>query len=372
MNWILLIILINSIYVLLLTLSNTVYLALASKSPAICNGAFVSVCVPARNETKNLRRCLESLACQSYSSYEVLVYDDDSSDDTLAIAKEFEKIHPHFKVFEGHGPPSEWYGKPYAMYQLSVRAAGEILLFTDADTVHSQDSVAWVATNMEKHRADMISAYPRHLTGSFGSKLVMPNIYVITALLVPLWLIPKGTNPLFSHAIGQYLAFRSASYREAGGHAAVKGFISEDIFMARHMKRSGFRCLFLDAKTYVSCFMYEDAREAIDGVAKNIFDFFEKKLYPILILNVYVFLLLLSPIFLLLFLGHIHNVLLLAGLSHTLLSISWMLLLYPRKMPWYLPLIFPVLLVCILFAAWVSVARSTSGAGHRGKGRIVR
>lgn len=42
----------------------------------------VSILVPARNEGRNIRACMESLLIQDYPDYEVLVLNDHSSDDT--------------------------------------------------------------------------------------------------------------------------------------------------------------------------------------------------------------------------------------------------------------------------------------------------
>src|SRR3569833_29524 len=51
----------------------------------------ISVLIPARNEEKNIRICLDALARQSYPPdlFEVIVIDDHSSDSTAAIVKEF-------------------------------------------------------------------------------------------------------------------------------------------------------------------------------------------------------------------------------------------------------------------------------------------
>src|SRR5215831_20118572 len=49
------------------------------------NHPLVSVIVPARNEERNIRRCVESLLDQSYPNYEVIVVDDGSTDGTADI-----------------------------------------------------------------------------------------------------------------------------------------------------------------------------------------------------------------------------------------------------------------------------------------------
>ena len=48
---------------------------------------FVSVVVPARNEQGNIEKCILSLLAQNYPNFEVIVIDDNSTDDTLKIMK---------------------------------------------------------------------------------------------------------------------------------------------------------------------------------------------------------------------------------------------------------------------------------------------
>jgi cellulose synthase/poly-beta-1,6-N-acetylglucosamine synthase-like glycosyltransferase len=48
----------------------------------------ISIIVPARNEARNIRQCLEGLLVQNYPNYEIIVVDDRSSDATPLILAE--------------------------------------------------------------------------------------------------------------------------------------------------------------------------------------------------------------------------------------------------------------------------------------------
>ena len=103
---------------------------------------FVSILVPARNEERGIRECIDSLCNQVYSSYEVLVLDDGSTDSTPDILQELKKQYPDLlTIITGISLPKDWIGKSHACHQLSMKAKGEYLLFTDADTIHSPYSV---------------------------------------------------------------------------------------------------------------------------------------------------------------------------------------------------------------------------------------
>ncbi|NIN99519.1 MAG: glycosyltransferase, partial [Anaerolineae bacterium] len=96
----------------------------------------VSVLVPARNEARNIRRCLRSLLVQDYPLLEVLVLDDGSTDATADIVTEMAREDRRLRLVRGQPLPQGWMGKNFACYQLARLARGYWLLFTDADTDH--------------------------------------------------------------------------------------------------------------------------------------------------------------------------------------------------------------------------------------------
>ncbi|HZX58046.1 MAG TPA: glycosyltransferase family A protein, partial [Mucilaginibacter sp.] len=95
----------------------------------------VSILIPARNEEENIIRLLESIRRQDYKNYEVLVYDDGSTDRTYVLCSAFAAKHPGFGVIKGGELPEGWLGKNYACAQLAAAAKGSYLLFLDADVI---------------------------------------------------------------------------------------------------------------------------------------------------------------------------------------------------------------------------------------------
>ncbi|MDR2410857.1 MAG: glycosyltransferase, partial [Bacteroidales bacterium] len=49
----------------------------------------LSIIIPTYNSSKTINRCLDSILCQSYSNYEILVMDGLSSDNTLELVKAY-------------------------------------------------------------------------------------------------------------------------------------------------------------------------------------------------------------------------------------------------------------------------------------------
>src|SRR5262249_40441306 len=128
---------------------------------------FVSVLVPARNEERAIGACLASLIGQDYPAYEVLVLDDGSDDRTARIVQECAARSGVVRAVTGEPLPPGWLGKAFACWQLQALARGEIVLFTDADTVHDARMIRSVAGAMAGG-ADVVTAFPQQLLGSWS------------------------------------------------------------------------------------------------------------------------------------------------------------------------------------------------------------
>ena len=337
---------IAALYFFLLAVSNIIWLRLSSRRPRSRSGGKVSVLIPARNEERNIGRCLDSLLQQTYQDYEILVLDDQSTDRTWPILSRYAQDHPdRVQAVRGKPLPEAcWSGKAHAMHQLAHLAHGEYLLFTDADTVHSSESISWAVTNLEWHRVDFISGYISQELGSFGEALLVPIMYLMTAVIMPIWLIPVTRTPLLSFAVGQVVMFRRKGYESIGGYASVSGEISDDIHIARQMRKAGFRTIFLDIRRHVRCRLYHGFHEAFHGLTKNISDFLNHKILSLVS----------------------------GSLAVALFQLTWCLVLYDRGLKWYVPFLYPLLFVFGLVMMWRGYKKHRSGVGLIWKGRVVR
>lgn len=79
-------------------------------------GPLVSLIVPARNEEKNIRRCVQSLLAQDYPSLQILVLEDRSTDRTPVILAELAAQDPRLAILAGRDLPPGWAGKPHALH----------------------------------------------------------------------------------------------------------------------------------------------------------------------------------------------------------------------------------------------------------------
>jgi chlorobactene glucosyltransferase len=359
-------------YFFLLSLANHYEMWRFTLAPEIFEGPLVSILIPARNEEKNIERCINSLRNQLYRNYEILVIDDNSTDKTPVILKRLAATDERIKVFSGEPLPEDWFGKPFALHQLSQRARGEILLFTDADTIHNPTSVAWAVTNLLELKADMVSGYVGQIFLSFGEVVTVPLMFFLTGFVIPLFFNRFTKLSFFSSAIGQYIAIRHTVFKAIGGCEAFKKKTSEDIYMARFVKRRGYQTRFLNICEYVKCRMYKGYRAGVEGIGKNIFDFLGKSTFLLFIIAIAVFFFLFFPFPLLFFCiakgSPWTNQIILVNILYTL---TWIFMFLGQRLNWWYGLLWPLMFLNLLYMAVWSWFRTISGRGFLWKGRVV-
>jgi len=365
-------------YFFLMAAANILEMKIRTTPPSVKDGPAVSVLIPARNEQHSIERCVNSLRNQDYRDYEILILDDNSEDGTYGIIEKIAEEDKRVKVFKGEPLPADWYGKPFALEQLVRRAGGEILLITDADTVHSPTSVSWAVTNMEAAGADLLSGYAGQILKSFGERVTVPLIFFLTSFLIPMFLNRFVRFGYFSLAVGQYIAVKKEVFIKTGGFTSVKNKTSEDVFFARHVKQCGYKTEFLDISGQVFCRMYDGYAAGIRGIGKNIYDFFYKNPAPLILnaLAIFFFFCLPFPVLtasLALSLSGLANGAFVPHLIavHVLHTLTWLVIFWGRRISWYNALAWPVMYFNLLFMVLWSFFRTLSGRGFVWKGRVV-
>jgi hypothetical protein len=225
----------------------------------------VSVIVPARNEESCLGACLESLVGQSEVSFDITVVDDASSDGTRAIAQAV----PSVRVVDAGPPPPGWTGKNNAMAAGARIAAGEWLLFTDADTVHKPGSLARAVVEARQRGAALLSYSPEQEVRGFWERAVMPVIFAELAARYPPSQVSDPRLPAAA-ANGQYILVSRAGYDAVGGHAVVSSSLLEDVGLARAVKASGRKIFFRYGADAVRTRMYRSFAQLREGWTKNL------------------------------------------------------------------------------------------------------
>lgn len=118
----------------------------------------VSVLIPARNEMHALTECLNRVIASDYRKMEVIVYDDESDDETNHILKAFARNGVRF--INGQGEDSAWLGRNYAINTLIKQATGTYILVLDVDTYITPTTISQLVGHIIKTKTDMISVIP--------------------------------------------------------------------------------------------------------------------------------------------------------------------------------------------------------------------
>lgn len=231
----------------------------------------VSVLLPARDEAGRIGACLTAvLASTDVPHLEVIVHDDASRDETGVITARIAATDPRVVLQHGEGPPPGWLGKPSACARAAAAATGDVLVFVDADVTLAPDAVARTVALLRDARLDLVCPYPRQEAVGALERLVQPLLQWSFLALLPLRLAERSRRGSLSAANGQLLCVDAAAYRRAGGHAAVRAEVLEDIALLRAVKRAGGRGVVADGTDLAVTRMYRSAAELRDGYAKSL------------------------------------------------------------------------------------------------------
>ncbi|MEO0293565.1 MAG: glycosyltransferase [candidate division WOR-3 bacterium] len=258
---------------------------------------FVSVLIPARNESGNIEKCVLSILEQDYPNFEVMVFNDNSLDDTLMKLERIKEKYPQLKIYTNDFLPPGWTGKNFACHFLSKYAKGEWLLFTDADTVHSQDSISLAVNSAIEEKADLLSIMPDLVMGTLSEKLFIPLVHFAFFSFIPLGLMNSIKNPNVVIALGPFMLINSKFYRKIGGHEKIKDKIVDDLELAKEVKRNGGKVVFMDGREKVSLRFYDNFKDLWNGFSKNSFGAFNNSIIAFLLFISFILSLYLFPIF---------------------------------------------------------------------------
>lgn len=229
----------------------------------------VSVLIPARDEEARIGRAVDAARGSRGVDVEVVVMDDHSSDRTAAIVRGIAAGDPRVRLEEAPPLPPGWGGKPHACHALAAAASAPVLVFIDADVELAPDGLARAVTFLDESGADLVSGFPRQLTGSLAERLLIPLIHFVLLGFLPLRAMRRSTEPAYGAGCGQLMVVRRSAYDAAGGHGAVRATFHDGLQLPRALRRAGSRTDLFDATGVASCRMYDGARQVVEGLAKN-------------------------------------------------------------------------------------------------------
>jgi hopene-associated glycosyltransferase HpnB len=195
----------------------------------------VDIIVPARDESAAIGTVVGSLLAQVYAGqFRVIVVDDDSTDDTAALAG----AAANLRVIRLQTKPPGWSGKLWALKQGVAASRAPVLLFTDADIVHDPEHLASLVAHLLGAQLDLVSEMVRLNCTSIAERALVPAFVYFFQMLYPFARVNNPQSAVAAAAGGTVLIRRDALER-IGGIEAIKNSLIDDVALARAVKRGG-------------------------------------------------------------------------------------------------------------------------------------
>ncbi|MGI9012115.1 MAG: glycosyltransferase [Nitrososphaeraceae archaeon] len=254
----------------------------------------VSIIVPARNEERYIRKCVDSLVKQDYDDFEIILVNDESSDKTLEIMNEYQNSYSTIKVLNVNRPDDDWTGKNWACYQGYLKSKGDLLLFTDADSYHSENTMSLVVQNIKHYRLDAITVMPRLLCNDFFTKVTLPLLTIFMHTRFSPLKVNDAKSKL-GYFFGSYFLIKRDTYEKVGSHASVKHEIIEDGALGKKVKEGNFKMRMVRGESYVQTIWARNASELSKAIDRLVIPMFKENRLKLTLLSIVLFFLLIFP-----------------------------------------------------------------------------
>ncbi|MGV1035776.1 MAG: glycosyltransferase [Candidatus Nanopelagicales bacterium] len=258
----------------------------------------VSLLLPVRDEQRDVRDCVGALL-RVEGVEQILVLDDGSTDLTAQLAADQLVGDSRARLMmssQDDAPPAGWLGKPWACQRLADAATGTVLVFVDADVRLEPDAVTTAVSLLRDRGLGLISPYPRQAADGVLPRLVQPLLQWSWLTFVPLRVSEGSLRQSLAVANGQFLVVDADEYRRAGGHAAVRAEVIEDVAIARNLRGHGARTAVTDGSDLATCRMYQDDAELVEGYRKSLWAAFGSPAGALAATGLLAFVYLLPPI----------------------------------------------------------------------------
>lgn len=222
----------------------------------------ISVVIPARDEADRVGDAVRSVA-DAPGVDEVIVIDDDSTDQTVAVA-----ASAGARVIAAGRRPAGWTGKSWAVERGVVAASGEWIVTLDADARADAGLPEVVVSRAISDGADLLSVAGRFTAASPSAQWLHASM--LTTLVYRYGAPGTSNRPERTIANGQCLTFRRRTFLAWGGFGPVATAAVEDVALARHLARDGRRVAFLDASALLAVVPYPSLRTTWGGWGRSL------------------------------------------------------------------------------------------------------
>ncbi|QNK01189.1 glycosyltransferase [Dyella telluris] len=195
----------------------------------------ITVLIPARNEADVIGTTLRGLRAQG-AGLRVVVIDDQSTDDTAAVARAF----PNVQVVPGAPLPDGWAGKLWALEQGRRHLRSPLTLLLDADIELRPGMLATLLAHKQREQRQFVSIMADLRRTSFWDRLLLPAFVYYFKLLYP-FAISNSRSTLVAAGAGGCILVDTEMLDRIGAFASLRDALIDDCTLARQVKRAGGR-----------------------------------------------------------------------------------------------------------------------------------
>jgi cellulose synthase/poly-beta-1,6-N-acetylglucosamine synthase-like glycosyltransferase len=194
---------------------------------------FVSIIIPAYNEEKVIYEKLKNTFEQSYNNFEVIIANDGSDDETATKVKRFVTEHD-FKNLSFLNF-SQRRGKSYALTDAVFQSQGEIIVFTDADSILEQDAVKNIVKNFQHPGVGVVTGKLSMVNYAQSSSTQLEKDYRSVFDVIRLGESNIDSTPIINGAL---MAIRKELFDD------VSDSVADDTEIAVRTREKGFRVIY--------------------------------------------------------------------------------------------------------------------------------
>jgi hopene-associated glycosyltransferase HpnB len=249
----------------------------------------VAAVVPARDEAELIEKSTGSLLDLDYpGTFEVILVDDHSADNTAALAKAAadQRHDRRLAVLAGRALPDGWTGKLWAMKQGAERAQAwreppRYVLFTDADIAFAPDTLRRLVARAEAGGLVLTSLMAKLRCESLAEKGLVPAFVFFFQMLYPFTWVNRSERKIAA-AAGGCMLVRLDILQRAGGLDAIRNRLIDDCALARLLKPHGPIWLGLTERVQ-SLRPYDEMKDVARMVSRSAYEQLERS--PALLLG---------------------------------------------------------------------------------------
>jgi chlorobactene glucosyltransferase len=227
----------------------------------------VSVILPARNEGRYIAGCLDSLLGQDYPNFEIIAINDSSTDETSEIMKAYAANDLRVMHIDASPKPEGWTGKTWACYQGFLRARGEFLMFTDADSKHLPSTMSLAVGHLMSDNLEALTAVPRLICNDFWTKMTLPVLATfLHTRFSPIRVNDPNTRT--GYFFGSFFIITRSTYEAIGTHEGVKEELIEDGALGGKVKASKFKMKMVRGESHIDAVWARDLSTLWQGLRR--------------------------------------------------------------------------------------------------------